>query len=77
MFVNVAEKLGALKSNSKRQIFLPVFANIVAKFRAIRVFPVPPLNEWRAIITTVFPLAICLFYQSFHPKVVVWELVEI
>jgi hypothetical protein len=44
-FSNIVHRLGALKSKSKRQVFFPLEASIVARFTEISVFPVPPLYE--------------------------------
>jgi hypothetical protein len=44
-FLNIVQRLGALKSKSKRQIFLPLEASIDARFTERSVFPVPPLYE--------------------------------
>jgi hypothetical protein len=46
----MAWRLGAVKSKSNKQVFLPPSANIAAKFTESRVFPVPPLYEWNAKI---------------------------
>jgi hypothetical protein len=63
-FLNIVERLGALKSKSNRQVFLPLAASIVAKFTERSVFPVPPLYEWNVIIV-FFPSASITWFR-FH-----------
>jgi hypothetical protein len=50
---NIEQSDGPLRSRSIRHVFFPVDAKATARFIAILVFPVPPLEEWIANVSVM------------------------